>query len=135
MDFLPNTELRKNVFLRFAGDDYSVVQEPSQEAKNLSAILKPVLSAALGKAGENFELLFFPAQNRTGATIADARDKGTFSVVLKNLVGVPESVYQWRLPLTSISPPKFCPVGKERVNANWDYCPWHGVSLNPTARN
>lgn len=130
-DFFSADDIQKNVVLRdSSGKDYTFIKEPSQDAQNLAAIIKPVLSAAIGKAGENMQILFFPSRGKDGAIIADALRKGQFSVVIKNLLGDSESVYLWRLPLTSLLPAKYCPVGKERVNLNWDYCPWHGAALN-----
>jgi hypothetical protein len=131
LDFVSREDIRKNVRLRDAsGVEYLPIPEPSQDAKILSAIIRPVLAGALGKAGENFDMLFFPARGKDGVLIADAARKGQFFVVLKNIAGSPESVYEWNTPLTSIAPPKYCPVGKERVHADWDYCPRHGVPLN-----
>jgi hypothetical protein len=133
-DFISSADLEKNTFLRdAAGKEYPVVKEPSQEARNLAAMMKPILSAAMGKAGENFEMLFFPAKTKEGVAIADANQKGKFSVVMRNILGEPETVYLWRLPLTSLAAPKYCPAGKERVNLNWEYCPWHGVALNASS--
>jgi hypothetical protein len=134
-DFIPIEEIRKNSFLRDAsGNEYRSIPEPSQDAKNLAAILKPILSAAMGKAGENFDLFFFPARGKGRDLIASATQKGRFSVVLKdNMVGVSESAYEFHTPLTAIAPAKFCPVGKERVHADWDYSPRHGVALNTPA--
>jgi hypothetical protein len=130
-DFVPAADLEKNILIPDAeGKEYPAVKEPSQDAKNLAAMMKPFLSAALGKAGENLQMLFFPGKDSKQVLIADATRKGQFSVVVKDILGVPEAVYLWRLPLTSVAPPKYCPVGKERVNLNWDYCPWHGVPLN-----
>jgi hypothetical protein len=130
--YVTPAELRQKVTLRdSAGNEYRPILEPAQDARTLAAIMKPVLTNAMGPAGENFELMFFPARGKSGEMIADATSKGMFSVVLRDPPDLPESVYQWRLPLTSVSPPKYCPVGKERVQANWDYCPWHGVPLNP----
>lgn len=130
-EFVSGPEIAKHTLVRDANNvDYAAVQDPAQDAKNLAAMMKPLLASALGKAGENFELLFFPAHTKTGAVIADAQQKGRFSVVLKDIAGVPESVYEWRLPLTSVTTPKYCPKGQERVNANWEFCPWHGAPLN-----
>ena len=132
-DFVPAEGLQKSIVLRdSSGREYTAVKEPAQDAKNLAAIMKPILSSAMGKAGENFEMLFFPARTTDGQPIADASQKGKFSVVLKEIAGVPESIYEFSLPLTSLTPPKYCPAGKERVHADWEYCPWHGVALNPT---
>ena len=134
-DFISIEEIRKNAFLRDAsGNEYRSIPEPSQDAKNLASILKPILSAAMGKAGENFDLFFFPARGKSGDLIASATQKGQFSLVLKNnMTGVSESAYEFHTPLTAIAPAKFCPVGKERVHADWDYCPHHGVALNAPA--
>jgi len=133
-DFVSAEAIEKNTFLRDAdGKEYSVIKDPSQDAKNLAAMIRPVLSAALGKAGENTQMLFFPSRSKEGSMIADATHKGQFSIVVRAFLGEPEAVYLWRLPLTSVSPPKYCPVGKERVNLNWEYCPWHGVPLNASS--
>jgi len=134
--FVPIEDLRRDVMLRdAAGNEYRSIPEPSQDAKNLAAIVKPILTSAMGKAGENFDMLFFPARGKDGDVIADAARKGRFEVVLKNnLAGVPESVYEWRTPLTAIAPLRYCPVGKERVHADWEYCPWHGVALEPATK-
>ncbi len=130
-EFVSSADMQTNIVIRDAqGTDYAAVAEPAPDAKNLAAAVKPILAGALGKAGENFEFLFFSNQNKQGTAIAEAQQKGQFSIVLKKIAGVPESRFEWRLPLTAVMPPKFCPVGKERVHANWDYCPWHGVALN-----
>jgi hypothetical protein len=134
--YVTPAELRQKVTLRDSeGDEYRPILDPAQDAKTLAAVMKPALTNAMGPAGENFEIMFFPARNKAGELIADATAKGMFSVVLRDPPDLPESVYQWRLPLTSVSPPKYCPVGGERVQANWNYCPWHGVSLNPAKKS
>lgn len=130
-EFVPPEQLQKKVFLRdSSGVEYPALDNVSDAAKNLAGMLKPMLSNAMGKAGDNLVMLFFPAKTKDGISIADPLVKGSFSVTLKDIVGVPQDSYEWRLPLTSLSPDKFCPYGKERVNANWNYCPWHGVALN-----
>jgi hypothetical protein len=132
LDFLPVEQRHPHIVLQdSAGNECHTIAEPSQDEKNLAAIIRPLLAAAMGKAGENFDMLFFPGRGKDGAMIADATRKGEFTIILKNnLVGVPENAYQWRTPLTATAPPKYCPVGKERVHADWDCCPGHGVALN-----
>lgn len=130
-EFVTPSDLQKNTFLRDSeGQDYPAFSELTGDAKNLADVMKPILSNALGHAGENFAMLFFPARNKTGKRIADEMSKGSFSVVFKSLIGEPEAVFLWRTPLTSVSAPRYCPVGKERVHADWDYCPRHGVKLD-----
>jgi hypothetical protein len=110
-----------------------MVTELSPDAQGLLSILKPVLANILGPMGQNFQFFLFPAQTSAGVAIADPRRAGSFSVVISDLLGQKESVFGWRLPLTSLSPPRFCPVGQERVQADWKYCPWHGNPLDEVA--
>ncbi len=134
INFAPADQVRAKTVLRGAnGVSYAPVTRVSSDAESLTAIMKPLFANALGKMGESIELLFFPAKDAAGQLLADPRQKGSFAIILKELAGSPESVFEWQLPLTALSPPKFCPVGKERVKANWNYCPWHGVPLNEPA--
>jgi hypothetical protein len=129
-EYVSPEQLAKQVVIRDAkGTDYPVVPTISDDAKNLAAAMKPILANAMGKAGENSAMLFFPANDKEGHAIADPKSNGTFSVVLKDVVNRPEGIYTWVFPLTSVSEPKYCPIGKEQVNANWKYCPWHGAAL------
>lgn len=132
-DYLTPSDLQKKVFLRDSeGQDYAALSDVSGDAKNLADVIRPMLANAMGRAGENFAMLFFPAKTKAGKAIADESSKGNFSIVLKDAVGEPETIVAWRTPLTSFAKPRYCPVGKERVHADWDYCPWHGVKLgNP----
>lgn len=77
--------------------------------------------------------LFFPAVNKMLQPIADPLKAGSFSLLLSKLADGKDKVFESKRPLTSLSPSKYCPVGKERVQANWKYCPWHGVRLDDSA--
>ena len=127
-EYVTPSDLQKKTFVRDAvGKDYSAIPEVSGDAKMVADLMRPILANALGRAGENFAMLFFPGRDLSGKQIADAVAKGQFSVVLKDTLGEPETIYQWRTPLTVFSAPRYCPVGNERLHANWDYCPWHGA--------
>ena len=129
-DYVTPADLQKKTFLRDSdGQDYPAISEVTGDAKTLADMIRPVLANAMGRAGENFAMLFFPAKKKAGKPIADELSKGSFSVVLKGAAGEPEMIYLWRTPLTSFSAPRYCPAGKERVHADWDYCPWHGVKI------
>jgi hypothetical protein len=129
-DYLTPADLQKKTFLRDAdGQEYAAITEVSGDAKNLADLMKPMLANAMGRAGENFAMMFFPAKSKTGKVIADATTKGKFTVLLKDAAGEPETLFLWQTPLSSFMTPRYCPVGKERVHANWEYCPWHGVKL------
>lgn len=124
-------EIRAGTSLRDSdGQIYQPLQEISGDAQGIASIIRPVLTNILGPMGQNLQILFFPAKTKSGKPIADPTRASNFSVVLSDLTPQKESGFSWRLPLTSLSPPKFCPTGKERVEANWKFCPWHGVPLD-----
>lgn len=128
------SDIRSNTTLQDAdGQSYQPLREISPDAQGIASIVKPVLANILGPTGQNLQILFFPAKTSKGKPIADPTRAGGFSVVLSNLTTQKESQFAWRLPLSSLSPPKFCPIGKERVEANWKYCPWHGNKLDEAA--
>jgi hypothetical protein len=131
IDWFPEPDIRSNVVLRDSeGNTYPPVQKVSGDAEGLAAVLRPVFSNILGTMGQNIQLLFFPATDKMARPIADPMTSGGFSIVLAKLIDGKDKAFEFRLPLTALSPPKYCPVGKERVQANWKYCPWHGVKLD-----
>ncbi len=131
----PADQVRAKTVLRDAkGVSYPPLAKVGPDAETLSGVLKPILANALGKMGESIVILFFPAKSASQQALADPHQKGSFAIVLQELAGKPELAFEWQLPLTALSPPKYCPAGKERVNANWNFCPWHGVALNGTAK-
>ena len=67
-----------------------------------------------------------------GSHPAEVPKEGSLTVEVGTLA------FSWRLPLSSLLPPKYCPVDGEKLNGAWRYCPWHGVDLQldpPDARN
>ncbi len=132
--WVPGAMIRAQTLLRdSAGNEYAPLSTLSTEAQMLEGVARPLFANILGKTGENLGMLFFPGNNKAGQRLADPGNRGEFSVVLTDLAGPGQRVYTYRLPLTSLSPAKFCPVGKEKVQADWLYCPWHGVSLSAPA--
>jgi hypothetical protein len=131
INWISEPEIRDATTLRDSdGNVYQPVQKLSGDAEGLVSVLKPVFANMLGNMGQNIEILFFPATNKMAKPIADPHAPGSFSVAISKLVDGKDKVFEWKLPLTSLTPPKYCPVGKERVQANWKYCPWHGVKLD-----
>jgi hypothetical protein len=123
-------DLRSSTSLRDAdGQVYKPLSDISSDAVGVTSIIKPVMANILGPAGQNFQVLFFPSKTASGKLIADPTREGRFVISIENLPGTQPMAFEWLPPLTSLTPPKFCPVGKERVEANWKYCPWHGVKL------
>ena len=134
INWFPEGDVRAATSLRdSAGMNYRTAAQLSSDAQGLLSVMKPVLSNILGPMGQNIQFLIFPAKTSAGNAISDPRRPGSFSVVISDLLGQKESVFGWQLPLTSLTPPRFCPVGHERVQANWKYCPWHGNPLDEIA--
>ncbi|HSM84961.1 MAG TPA: hypothetical protein VLT16_02360 [Candidatus Limnocylindrales bacterium] len=124
-------DLRKNITLRDqAGNIYQPFDKVTDEAQGFADLMKPTLKNMLGPLGNGMQFFFFPLKDKAGKTFADPHGKSEFSLLVTDLMSPGTSTYTWRAPLTSLSPPKYCPVGKERLEASWRYCPWHGVKLD-----
>jgi len=136
VDYISEPEVRDATTLRDSdGTVYQSVQKLSGDAEGLLAVMRAVFPKIMGPMGQNLQMLFFPATNQMAKPIADPLSPGGFSVTLSKIVGGKDKVVEWRLPLTTLSPPKYCPVGRERVQSNWLYCPWHGVKLDAEPSN
>ncbi len=130
ISFVRSEELVPNLVLRDSDKtEYKALAKASPEAETLVAMMKPMMKNLLGQMGENLNFVFFPSRDSKGRALADPSSQREFSIVIKNVLGA-DQVFTWKLPLTSLSPPVYCPVGKERLNANWKYCSWHGVAVD-----
>jgi hypothetical protein len=132
-EWISEDDLRAHATIEDAsGFDYPPLPSGSvsDEAQTVVGVMRPVFSKLLGSMGENIHFVFFPINGKDGQPLADPTKQGQFSVVLKDILGPGKHPYLYRLPLTALSPPRFCPVGGERVEADWIYCPWHGVRLD-----
>jgi hypothetical protein len=123
-------DIRRGVVLRDqAGNTYKPLESVAEDAQNFSDLMKPILKNILGPMGEGVQLFFFPKKDAQGKEFADPRRTSELTLLVTDLMDPGVSSYVWRLPLTSLLPVKYCPVGKEKVKANWKYCPWHGNKL------
>ena len=93
------------------------------DTSNFLAMMKPMIANILGPMGQNMNFFVFPARDNKGQKIVEAKKKGTFSIKLG------ENEYRWRLPLSSLLPPKICPRCKEIGSGAWNFCPWCGTEL------
>jgi hypothetical protein len=124
------SEIKKNIVLRDQhGNAYKPLVEPPEDLRPLVELMHPVFKSVMGNFGEGMQFVVFPLKDGAGNVFADARKRSEMSLDVTGLMGTPTSTYTWKFPLTALSPPKYCPVGKEKVDANWKYCPWHGNKL------
>lgn len=106
-----------NIYLPLSDTDINA------DTRAVLAMMKPALANALGPIGQNMYFFVFPAQNKQGLGIADAKKEGEFSVKLG------EIEFRWKLPLGSLLPLKICPTCQEKVSGSYKYCPWDGTKL------
>ena len=107
------------------GNHYSPLtnEKIDTDTNNFLSLMKPVFSNMLGAMGENMNFYLFPAKNEKGNIIIDAKKEGKFSILMD------KAEYKWRLPLSSLLPPRLCPIDDEKLSGAWKYCPTHGVDL------
>jgi hypothetical protein len=122
--------IHKAVVLRDqAGNTYKPLEQVNDEVQDFANIMKPTLAGMLGPMGEGMHFVFFPRKDSNGREIANPFKRGEFSLITTGLMDPEATTYTWKLPVNALAPPRFCPVGKERIDARWKYCPWHGNKL------
>jgi hypothetical protein len=128
--WMNDADIKKRVLLRDQkGNTYTPIDEVPEEAASIVDVMKPMLKNMMGRMGEGMQFLLFPSVDSTGKVFADPHKSSEIYLDVSDVMGTASSTYTWRLPLSSLSQAKYCPVGKERVEANWKFCPWHGVKL------
>ena len=127
-------DLKKKVRLRDArGNPYKPLPEVPQDISLVVELMRPIFKNMMGNFGEGLQFEVFPVKDGAGNVFADAHKQSEIYLDVTDMMGSPMSTYTWRFPLTALSAPKHCPVGKEKVEANWKYCPWHGNKLEDQA--
>ena len=97
--------------------------EIDSEVNSLLTIMKPMLKNVMGSLGENFNFYVFKDIDKKKNRIADPLRKGEFSFSFC------EKSFTWETPLSSLTPPKKCPVDKKEMDGTWTFCPYHGEKL------
>jgi len=98
--------------------------DPSVPA--LLALMKPILSRAVGSLGENIHFYVFPGSKKDGARVCDPAKEGACEVSLG------ERSFKWKLPLGSLLPVQKCPTCGETLSGAYKYCPFDGTKLGGT---
>ena len=125
-------EVKESLVLRDQrGNTYKPLEDVPDDLRPLFQVMKPVFKNMMGNFGEGLQFILFPMKDGAGNVFADPHKSS--EIFLDVSMGAAKSTYTWRFPLTSLSPSKYCPVGKEKVEANWKYCPWHGNKLQEDA--
>ncbi|UCG51919.1 MAG: hypothetical protein JSW58_17430 [Candidatus Latescibacterota bacterium] len=124
--YRPEAEIRSTIRIKDnQGTRYQPLgeDEVGADTKSLLAMMKPVFVNMFGPMGENMHFVIFPAKDKEGRRIGEAKREGAFSVSLG------EREFRWRLPLGSLLPPKICPTCGEKLSGAYGFCPWDGAEL------
>lgn len=120
---------KRSTFLR-NGEEIEVLRDVNPEMARLAPTLVYLLRASLSGLGDGLRLLPLPNVDAKGNRILSGSSRGELRLVYRfDESATPQEVI-WRAPLTAIAGAKKCPKGGEKLEANWDYCPWHGVKAD-----
>ena len=111
----------KSVKLIIDNEFYKPIDHLPDDLEALLNSLLPVFKKMLGEYGSSIEIIVFDNSNRITPSMLE---QGQFSIEVNG------TVFDYRLPLSSLVPKKVCPVDNKTHNGNWVYCPWHGEKLN-----
>ena len=98
-------------------------EDISPSAKELINLFKPMMAQLVGQFGEGMQVILFKAKQIKGKPAIDLTRKNSFTLELA------QHRLKWSTPFGSLLPPKYCPIDKETMKGNWDFCPEHGVKL------
>lgn len=124
VDASTKEDLLKNAKLEIGGTLIEPVAPDaiSPAAQTLLATLKPSFAGMLGSFGKSMELLVYP-NRQDGKPLLDEHQAGAFRYTLY------EQVFNWRLPLPSLLPPRVDPKTHEEFPGNYEFNPFTGAKL------
>jgi len=101
--------------------------EMSDEAQTILVIMKPVFGKMLGDFGKGMELVCFQGKDAAGKRLINPRENGHLRVTYSG------KDYNWRLPLSSMLPPKYDAKSGEKFPGNYKFNPFTGEQLTTNA--
>jgi hypothetical protein len=128
-DFASIAEIAKRAKFYRDGEEIQVLRDVNPEMARLAPSLVYLLRVSLSGLGDGLRLLPLPNVDAKGNPILSGRAPGELRLEYRFDEKTPMQQVFWRAPLTSIAGAKKCPTGGEPLEANFNYCPWHGVKL------
>lgn len=131
--FYSKDEIQDQLKLEFSGSggksrSIAPLREVSADLEVVLGVFKPILSAAMGKLGQNMH--FYVLDDRAGNTarLMDPYLDGQLDI---GFARRDKSRLQTRieLPINALFVPRQCPNGKY-AHITWQYCPWSGHKLD-----
>lgn len=86
-------------------------------------IMKPIMQNILGPMGENMNFVVAEKQESSSVIPIDIFGSEILSL---NLGDYSQTI---QFPLNSVLKEKICPKGAQRFSGKWNYCPFHGSTL------
>jgi hypothetical protein len=126
IQFTGEDEIRRSIRLIDSSKTIYVPLEEDDISSTASALinsLKPMMAQLVGQFGEGMRVVLFKAKKINGKPAIDITRKNSFTLELA------KHQLKWSMPFGSLMPPKYCPIDKEIMKGNWEFCPEHGVKL------
>lgn len=98
-------------------------EDVPSDIKELINVLHPTLASMAGQLGEQMVFYVFKNELEDGTLAISPYNSGKLSVQVN------DADFIYRLPIQAMVEKKVCPEDQEKLNGNWDYCPWHGIKL------
>jgi hypothetical protein len=124
-------EISKRATFYRDGEKLEVLREVNPELARLAPSLVYLLRASLAGLGEGLRLLPLSNVDAKGKPILSGSTPGELRLEYRFDEKGPAHEVFWRAPLTSVVGANKCPTGGESLEANFSYCPWHGVKVEP----
>ncbi|WP_165747769.1 hypothetical protein [Cellulophaga sp. Z1A5H] len=127
MNFASEETLRNSITVKI---NEGIPQQPIPEnqldisVRSISETMKPMFENMMGQFGAGMHFYFFENKDENGALLVDEYKEGEFTISHS------KNEFQYALPLTTLLPPKYCPVDKAAMKGNWSYSPFHGKMLD-----
>ncbi|MBI3258327.1 MAG: hypothetical protein HYZ54_02430 [Ignavibacteriae bacterium] len=124
--FKTDAQIRKNIkLIDSSNKSFSPISEDelSNDMTDFLNGMKPSLAKLLGEMGKGMNVYIFKNKLINGESSFNIRTKNKFSINFDS------SKFTWNLPFVCTLPDLFCPIDKEKMKGNWNYCPTHGTSL------
>jgi hypothetical protein len=132
-DFFSEEKIQRGLKVTYINrDGKAITLKPIEKiSPNLSLLqqsLRPMLSKAMGKFGQNVWLFVYSDVDSSGKRIVSPYEPGELRLSLADKNGVKRSQLVFEFPLNSLFVPRLCPNGKP-AHISWKYCPWDGTNL------
>ncbi len=92
--------------------------------------LRPILTNAIGNAGENMQFFTLTDSVDDGVTPISPYDSGAMYVEIAGRGELGRFQTSIDLPMNALFVPRLCPGGKP-AHVSWKVCPWDGTALKP----